>query len=190
MADIIYNKVLEWEGDSSQVLASFTIKTRKEILKGRERIAYGRILFETGDFDDYWDLVQTRNDIIDRNKAKISQGSIDGAGGAAGGGYWFGEVPIAGNALETVPDELVYSGDLVLSLEIYMGGTLINTISVYHEKPFRLGTSGKRNITFETKLIGNVTKVHQMDFGASIKEIMFKTETGIDLGESVVKEGG
>lgn len=170
------NNVFEWEGDNTQALASFSIKTRKEILKGRERIAYGRILFETGDFDAYWALVKERDDIIARNKAKISQGNVDGAGGAVGGGYWFGVVPIAGDDLETVPAVPSYTGDLVLSLLIYMGGTLINTIAIYHEKPFRLGTAGKRNITFEAKLVGNVEKVHQMDFGASVKEIMAPLE--------------
>lgn len=166
------NMVYEWEGDSSQALGSFTVKTRVELLKGRERIAYGRIIFKTGDFDAYWALVKTRNDVIARNKAKISQGAIDGAGGATGGGYWFGEVPIAGSALETVPDEPVYAGDQAFSLEIYMGSALVNTIEVYHQKPFRLGTSGQRNITFEAKLIGNVAEVHQIDFGASVKEVM------------------
>ncbi len=170
------NNVFEWEGDSSQALSSFTVKTRKEILKGRERIAYGRILFETGDFDAYQILVDDRNDVIARNKAKIAQGNVDGAGGAVGGGYWFGEVPIAGDNLETVPTLPTYTGDLALSLLIYMGGTLINTISIYHEKPFRLGTAGQRNITFEAKLTGNVTKVHQMDFGASVDEIMAPLE--------------
>ena len=170
------NIVYEWEGDNTQALSSFTVKTRKEILKGRERIAYGRILFETGDFDAYWALVNTRNDIIARNKAKLSGGGVDGAGGAVGGGYWFGEVPVAGDELETVPTVPVYTGDLTLSLEIYMGGTLVNTISIYHQKPFRLGTAGQRNITFEAQLIGNVAKVHQMDFGASIREVMAPME--------------
>lgn len=165
------NMIYEWEGDSSQALSNFTHKGRKELFPKRVRFVYARVLFVQGDLDDYWDLVEARNDVINRNKAKIAEGTIDGSGGRVGGGFWFGEESVTGDALEDVPDEPTYSGDLSLSLKIYVDGTLENTISVYDTKPFRIGVQ-KRSADWEFELVGNVDKVHRLDVASSMRELM------------------
>ena len=164
------NLVYEFEGDTTQALASFDFKSRMFRFPRRVRLAYGRVLFTKGDLADYWDLVEARNDVIARNLAKIAEGSIDGAGGRIGGGFWFSEEPIAADTLETVPAVPVYSGDLTLVLEVYKAGTLAATKTIYHDKPFRLGVSGK-DTDWEYELVGNVDAVHQIDIASSIREM-------------------
>jgi len=182
------NMVYEWEGDDTQALSSFTFKGRKEMFPKRVRFVYARVLFARGDLDDYYDLVAARNDVIKRNKAKIAEGSIDGVGGRIGGGFWFGETAVAGDDLETVPDEPTYSGDLSLSLKIYVDGTLENTISVYDEKPFRIGIQ-KKSTEWDFELVGNVDKVHKLDAASSMKELMSdKSSDTIDAFKSLIGE--
>lgn len=165
------NLVYEWEGDATQALNPFTYKGRKELFTKRLRFAYARVLFEKGDLEDYWTLVEARNDVISRNLAKIAEGSIDGSGGRVGGGFWFAEAPVAGAALETVPDLPVYAGDLELSLKTYLNGTLKSTKEVYSDKPFRLGVS-ERGTAWEFEVVGNVDKISQIDVATSVREIM------------------
>ncbi len=165
------NLVYEWEGDSTQALASYTYKTRRSLASTRVRFAFARILYELGDHEEYWDLVNARNDVIDRNLAKIAEGSIDGAGGRIGGGFWFAEAPISGSTLETVPDLPVYAGDKTLVLKTYAKGTLQSTKTIYSDKPFRLGVAG-RNTDWEFEIIGNADNIHQLDVATSVREIM------------------
>ena len=165
------NLVFEWEGDATQALGSLTYKGRKELFAKRLRFSVARILFERGDLEDHWDLVEARNDIITRNLAKIAEGSIDGAGGRVGGGFWFAEVPIVGTMLETVPDLPVYAGDLTLSFKTYLAGTLVSTKTIYSDKPFRIGVS-QRGTAWEFEVIGNVDRISQIDVATSVREIM------------------
>ena len=164
------NLVYEWEGDSTQALASYTYKTRKFLVSSRVRFAFARVLFELGDFEAYWDLVKARNDVIARNLAKIAEGSIDGAAGRVGGGFWFAEAPITSSTLETVPDLPVYAGDKTLQLKTYAGGTLQSTKEIYSDKPFRLGVDVK-STDWEFEIVGNADEIHQVDIATSVREI-------------------
>ena len=171
------NMVYEWEGDSSQVFGSYTYKVRRFLVSKRIRFAFARILFELGDFEDHWNLVKVRNDVIARNLAKIAEGSIDGAGGRVGGGFWFAEAPISGSTLETVPDLPVYAGDKTLVLKTYTGGTLQSTKTIYSDRPFRLGV-GVRSLDWEFEIIGNADKIHQLDIATSVREIVRELQEG------------
>ena len=165
------NRVYEWEGDSSQAFGSYTYKVKRFLVSKRVRFAFARILFELGDFEDHWDLVKVRNDVIARNLAKIAERSIDGAGGRVGGGFWFAEAPISGSTLETVPDLPVYAGDKTLVLKTYVGGVLQSTKTIYSDRPFRLGV-GIRSLDWEFEIIGNADKIHQLDIATSVREIV------------------
>lgn len=165
------NMIYEWEGDATQALGSFTYKTREFIFPSRIRLSYARALFERGDLSDYWDLVEARNDVISRNKAKIAEGTIDGAGGRVGGGFWFAETAISSPDMETVPDAPVYAGDLTLTLKTYCDGTLSSTQTIYSYRPFRIGVNS-RHTKWQFELIGNVDAVHRFDAASSIREIM------------------
>lgn len=171
------NRIYEWEGDSTQALASYTYKTRRFLIPKRARFAFARILFELGDFEAYWVLVGIRNDVISRNLAKIAEGSIDGAGGRVGGGFWFAEVPISGSTLETVPDLPVYAGDKTLVLNTYTGGVLQSTKTIYSDRPFRLGVDA-RSSDWEFEIIGNADKIHQLDIATSVREIVEENQGG------------
>lgn len=164
------NLVYEWEGDSTQALDSYTYKTRRFLVPKRMRFSFARILFELGDFEAYWALVQERDDVIARNLAKIAEGSIDGAGGRVGGGFWFAEAAISSSMLETVPDLPVYAGDKTLQLKTYVSGVLESTKEIYSDRPFRLGVE-LRSTDWEFEIIGNADKIHQLDIATSVREI-------------------
>ena len=164
------NMVYEFEGDTTQALASFDFKSKMFRVPRRVRLAYARVLFTRGDLSDYWDLVKARNDVIARNLAKIAEGTIDGAGGRVGGGFWFGDAAVTADALETVPAVPVYSGDLSLVLKVYRGGSLAATKTIYSDEPFRIDVAG-RSSEWEYELIGNVDAVHQIDLASSIREM-------------------
>jgi len=181
------NLIYEWEGDATQALNPFTFKCRKEMFPDRVRFIYARVLFEQGNLDDYYALVAARNDVIKRNLAKIAEGTIDGVGGRVGGGFWFGEVAVAGDELEDVPDEPVYAGDLSLSLKVYVDGTLENTISVYNQKPFRIGVP-KRSTEWDFELVGNVDKVHQLDVVSSMAELTGTKDTALATLKTLLEE--
>lgn len=171
------NMVYEWEGDSTQALTSYTYKIKRFLIPKRVRFAFARILFELGDFEAYWALVQVRNDVIARNLAKIAEGSIDGAGGRIGGGFWFAEAPISSTSLETVPDLPVYAGDKTLVLKTYAGGVLQSTKEIYSDRPFRLGVD-VRSLDWEFEIIGNADKIHQLDIATSVREIAQEFQEG------------
>jgi len=169
------NLVYEWEGDSTQALAAYTYKTRRFLIPSRMRFSFARVLFELGDFTAYWLLVAARNDVIARNLAKIAEGSIDGAAGRVGGGFWFAEAAIASTTLETVPDLPVYAGDKTLVLNTYADGTLQSTNEIYSDRPFRLGVD-VRSLDWECEIVGNADKIHQLDIATSVREIAQEEE--------------
>ncbi len=164
------NMVYEFEGDTSQALTFFDYKSKMFRVPRRIRLVYGRVLFTQGDLATHWALVKARNDVIARNLAKIAEGTIDPSGSRVGGGFYFGSAAINADALETVPDLPVYAGDLSLVMKVYKAGILVATKAIYHDKPFRLGISGK-DTEWEYELIGNVSAVHQVDLASSIREM-------------------
>jgi len=163
------NQIFEWEGDNSQALANMEY-TFTRFYQSKVRLSFARVIFTEGDLDDYQALVDARNDVIARNKAKIAEGSIDGAGGRVGGGFWFAEVPVAAADIETVPAVPVYAGDLALALYVYLNETLKSTLTVYNSKPFRLGVS-ERGTRWDFKLVGNIDKIHKFTAASSMREL-------------------
>lgn len=176
------NHLYQFEGDPTQPLPSFTYRYRRELLPKRIRPAYARVLFEEGDFADYMLWVETRNAAITANQMILSEYSLSGSGGRVGGGFWFSVVPIAGSSalistitvngvvydITTVP---VYAGDLSLTLNVYLKGVLVKSISVYNDKPFKLGLD-ERGKDWQFELVGNVERVMQLDIATSVAEIM------------------
>ena len=178
------NHLYQFEGDETQPLPSFTYRYRKELLPKRARPAFARVLFDKGDIEDYIQWVAIREAAITANQMIISEYGLSGCGGRIGGGFWFSVVPIAGAAalistitvggvvynITTVP---VYAGVLELTLNIYMAGTLVKSVPVYDEKPFRIGID-TRGSDWQAELVGNVERVKRLDIASSIPEIMDK----------------
>jgi hypothetical protein len=167
------NMIYEWEGDSTQALASFTFKTRKYIFPKRVKMSAFRVLFVHGDLDDHQVLIDARNDVIRRNLAKIAEGKVDAADGALGGGYGFCVYPIAGDCLEEVPDAPTYAGDLSLVVKIYADGTLKQTKTIYESGVCKI-PGGFRARTWEAELVGNVESLQQFDMATSVRELMLE----------------
>ncbi len=164
------NEVYEWEGDQTQALGNLFWESRTWITPGRPRLSCARVLFDTGDLDDYWRLVQDRQEIIDRNAAKLASGQLGTTGGAEGG-YIFGDYPIAGDNLEEVPAEPVYGGTLSLVFRLYADGVLKFTKQLYTTRIFKL-RGGYRAQKWKVVLEGNVDRIQRVDVASSVQEIM------------------
>ena len=162
------NYLMQWEGDSTQALDSFTWQSREVIFPKRVRLCCGRVIFETGDLDDYWDEVETRAKIIKRNAQKIA--AMDVGIGYQGGGWPVGSLPLAGIDLETVSAEPSYSGDLALTIYIYADGTQVASKSLYTTGIFKFDPGVKAR-QWSYKIVGNVDSVKRVDLASSVREL-------------------
>lgn len=157
------NAIYQFGGDTSQARGNFTWKGKMYLLNRNSRFVYGQIDFDDTDFTAYIALVNARNDVISRNLQKLAEGVVDP--GLVGGS------PLAGDGLEAVPDAPSYAGDQELTLNVYADETLFAVLSINDQKPFRLGTSGKRARRWEFEIVGNVPSIKSIGFASSMAEL-------------------
>ena len=166
-----FHYIYEWEGDSTQAYNPFIWKGADFVFPKKVRLCAGRIIFTNGDLQDYWDLVVARNELIERNRQRIAALALGLVGFDTGaGGYSTGDLPIGGDALEVVPAEPVYAGDLSLTIKIYGDGDLRVTKTIYTPQPFRFdaGDAARR---WSYRLDGNVSEVQRVDLATSVEEL-------------------
>jgi hypothetical protein len=163
------NYIWQWEGDETQAIGNMFWKSKEFLYPKKIRFAACRIIFITGDLDDYQALVDERNAIISRNLEKLSTGQIGTIGGNEGG-YLHALYPIAGDNLEDVPLEPTYAGELELTFKLYTNDVLRHTKILYTTEIFKLpgGYRGRRHyFTLE----GNVERIKRVDLSTSIWEL-------------------
>lgn len=164
------NNIYEWEGDQTQALSNFYWDSREFVTPGRPRLSCGRVVFTEGDLVTYYDAVRAREDIIERNAARLASGLLGTTGGAEGG-YIHGAYPIAGDNLEEVPAAPTYGGTLSLIFYLYADGVLKMTKQLYKTGIFKL-PGGYRALKWKIVLEGNVAKVQKLDVASSVQELM------------------
>jgi hypothetical protein len=170
------NIVYEWEGDDTQAFGNMTWESPEVVSNGRNRLSCGRVLFDVGDLQAFYDTVRDREEIIARNAAKLATGQLGTTGGNEGG-YIFGKYPIAGDNLEVVPAEPTYGGVLALTFKLYGDGVLKFTKQLYTNAVFKLA-GGYRAQKWIIRLEGNVDKVQRIDVASSVEEILRRTRGG------------
>lgn len=166
------NVVYEWEGDPTQPFGTMIWESPEVVMDGRIRLSCARVLFDTGDLQTFWDTIKAREELIARNAAKLATGLLGTTGGNEGG-YIFGQYPIAGDNLETVPAAPSYGGTLSLIFKLYADGNLKFTKTLYTNKIFKLA-GGYRGQKWIVRLEGNVDKVQRIDVASSVEEILRK----------------
>jgi hypothetical protein len=166
------NKVYEWEGDDTQAFKDLYWESPEIVMDGRIRLSVARILFNVGDLAAFWQTIADRDELIQRNSIKLATGLLGTIGGNEGG-YIFGEFPIAGDNLETVPAEPTYGGELSLVFKLYADGVLKFTKQLYTNAIFKM-KGGYRGQKWIISLEGNVEKVQRVDVATSVEEILKK----------------
>jgi hypothetical protein len=164
------NVVYEWEGDDTQPFDTMQWESPEIVTDGRIRLSAGRVLFDVGDLEAFWQTLVDREEIIRRNAAKLATGQLGTTGGSEGG-YIFGNYPIAGDNLEAVPAEPTYGGSLALTFKLYADGVLKFTKQLYTNRIFKLA-GGYRAQKWIIRLEGNVDKVQRVDVATSVEEIL------------------
>jgi hypothetical protein len=157
--------VYEWEGDTTQPLGNFTWKSKKFMLPSQIAFNAARLKFTSTEREAYWDLVESYNAAIARNRAVISNLA---PGGTLGEELIGEDIEVAGDDLDDAPTVPTYTGEDGLQLKVYMNGTLVETKEVYSQKPFKI--TGKRGRTIEVEIIGNVT-VAEVGVATSVAEL-------------------
>lgn len=165
------NYIWQWEGDQTQAFGNMLWKSKEYLYPKKIRFAAARIIFNTGDLDEYQALLDQRAAIIARNLEKLATGNIGTIGGTEGG-YIHALYPIAGDNLEDVPPEPEYAGELQLIFKLYCNDVLRHTKQLYTTEIFKLpgGYRGRRH--FFT-LEGNVERVKRVDLATSIWELKY-----------------
>jgi hypothetical protein len=163
------NYIWEWEGDETQAFGEMFWKSKEFLYPKKIRFAACRIIFITGDLDEYQALLDEREAIIKRNLDKLATGAIGTIGGTEGG-FIHAHYPIAGDNLEDVPAEPTYAGELSLIFKLYCNDILRHTKQLYTTEIFKLpgGYRGRRH--FFT-LEGNVERIKRVDLATSIWEL-------------------
>jgi len=163
------NNIFEWEGDQTQAFGNLLWRSKEYLYPKKIRFAACRIIFNTGDLEAYWALVEERQAIIDRNADKLATGQLGTIGGLEGG-YIHAQYPIAGDNLEDVPAEPVYAGDLELTFRLYTDDVLRHTKQLYNTQIFKL-PSGYRGRRHYFELEGNVERIKRIDLATSVWEL-------------------
>ena len=166
------NVVYQWEGDTTQPFGTMVWESPEVVADGRIRMSCARVLFDVGDLAAFWQTVEDREELIARNAAKLATGQLGTTGGHEGG-YIFGQYPIAGDNLETVPAAPTYGGTKDLTFKLYADGALKFTKTLYTNKIFKLA-GGYRGQKWIVRLEGNVDKVQRVDVASSVEEILRK----------------
>ena len=164
------NIVYKWQGDPTQPFGTMYWESPEIVTEGRIRLSVARVLFDVGDLEAFWQSLKDRQEIIDRNAAKLASGQIGTIGGSEGG-YIFGKYPIAGDGLEEVPALATYGGTLSLTFKLYGDGVLKFTKQLYTNRIFKL-TGGYRAQKWIIALSGNVNKIQRVDVASSVEEIL------------------
>ena len=163
------NSIWQWEGDETQALGNMLWKSKEFLYPKKLRFAAARVIFITGDLDEYQALLDERARIIARNLEKLATAAIGTIGGTEGG-YLHALYPIAGDNLEEVPAEPTYAGELGLIFRLYTNDVLRHTKTLYTTEIFKLpgGYRGRRHyFTLE----GNVERIKRIDLATSIWEL-------------------
>jgi len=167
------NTVYQFEGDQTQALTNMTWKSKLFISPKKVTINVARVIFDEGDLDDFWDLVNARAEQIRRNERLLAEGAVTGT--ELGGGLTFAEYVLAGDGLETVVAAPSYSGDLSLTFKLYADDTLKFTKTLYTSEIFKCST-GYRSREWYFQLEGNVDSVLRVDAATSIRELKFEQQ--------------
>lgn len=161
------NVVNKWEGDETQSISSnYTWKSKKFELPFRFRIGAARVIFTSSDKTSYLSTVEAYRSALYRNQQILSAGALEGDVGSSD----IGSIEVAGDALVTVPSTPSYTGDDVLTFNLYGDGTLVFTSEVYDKKPFRVTPPSSRYRYLEIEIVGNVI-VHRVDVAGSVVEL-------------------
>jgi len=160
------NEAYQWEGDDTQPYeTTYTWRSKKFMLPVVTTFTCGRVIAEYLDREDYWALLEARNQVLYRNRARISGGALLGMIGDEE----LGERELDDDILEEVPTVGAYSGAFACQLLVYCDGTLRLTKEVYIDHPFRLG-DGFRGRTWEIEVIGNII-IKRVDLASSMEEL-------------------
>lgn len=159
----------EWEGDQTQSFDQFNFTSKEFLYPKKIRFAAARVIFTTGDLDEYAALIAEREAIIRRNELRLAEGQLGVIGGIEGGYIW-DQHPIGGDALEDVPLQPAYAGDLVLKFRLYTDNVLRFEKDLITTEIFKLpgGYRGRRH--FFT-LEGNVQRIKRFDIATSVWEL-------------------
>lgn len=167
------NTVYQWEGDKTQPYGSNWVwRSKKVLMPYLTTVGAARVIAALSDREDYYALLVARQDVINRNSARISAGMIGGAIGE----NLIGVLEVNGDDLETPPTVGAYSGDFNLVFRLYVDDVLKFTKEIYSTKPFRCD-DGFRGRSFEFELEGNVT-VRRVDYGSSIDDLKLLIQAG------------
>jgi hypothetical protein len=164
------NEVYQFEGDDTQRFGTSWWRSRVHRHPKRVRYLFARIEFVEGDLSDYQALLDTRNDTIQRNKAKLAEMQIDESDGSIAGGWGFGFYALAEDALEAVPAEPTYAGDQFIIFNVYVDGVLKLSRQLYESTFMRLDGVG-RGIDWEVEMFHNVEKVRRIEMSTSMREM-------------------
>lgn len=158
------NNIYQWEGDQTQPYPNLlTWKSGRVLLPRKKTFYAARVIAETGDRNDYYELIEARKRAIKRNNEKISAGIIWNPVI----GY---DIEINGDNLEEVPVVADYSGNFHLVIKIYGDDTLLHEKEIYAlDKPFKI-KGGIRARAWEVQIEGNV-KVRRFDMADSVDEL-------------------
>lgn len=167
------NKVYQWEGDRTAPYPSNWVwRSKKVLLPYRTTVGAARVIAALGDREAYYALLVARQEVINRNSARISAGMVGGSVSED----LIGSIEVDGDGLETPPTVGAYDGSNSLIFRLYVDDTLKFTKEVYTTRPFRCD-DGFRGRSFEFELEGNIT-VRRIDYGASIDDLKTLTQAG------------
>lgn len=158
------NNIYQWEGDQTQPYPNlFTWKSGRIVLPSRKTFYAARVIADTGDRNDYYELIEAQKRAIKRNTEKISAGLVWNPVI----GY---DIEINGSGLENVPVVPDYSGIFRLVIKIYGDDKLLYEKEIYAlDKPFII-KGGIRARAWEVQIEGNV-KVRRFDMADSVEEL-------------------
>lgn len=172
------SEIYEWEGDTTQAFGNFIWRSKRFLWDSRPSKLYAVILFDQGDLADFEQALRDYQAIITANQLLIASGTIfPGPQLPSGSGFQIGNRGVTGTLLQNPGSLPIYSGDLTLTLRVYVDGVLRFTKTVISQLPFRIPTR-RRGRAWEFELEGNVDRVRRMDFAASMEEIKAAMQEG------------
>lgn len=171
------NEIFQWEGDTTQALRNFIWRSKQFVFDNRPSHLYGVILFDQGDLADYNQAVADWEDAVRKNRLILQARGVFPDSLPDGSGFGLGVRPITGTTLVDPGPFPTYTGDLTLTLRVYVNEILSFTKTIINQKPFRIGTR-KRGRRWSFEIEGNVNRIKRMDFASSMDEIKAMIQEG------------